>query len=222
MQATFYKADAHAEGRGVAKEITESTLYNDTKFAARAVGEHSSLVNGRCDGEQFLSNLLRETADKSEYCYGWGTELFCQCAMVVAIAIEFVEFCPLEIDLMPVCQHCQTRDFVLWSGIFVTLWFTNLYLFVLLASKGFTFSLKAPLAAYSTANDKDIPQQAVTAFLGTAGSVAVWWLFGLAELMLSDVCDYGHTVGRSPVMLAGVICCLIAAPVLMLFGRHMV
>lgn len=222
MQSTFYKT---LENREALRD--ECTLRHHTHFAEQVLG--MPRAPEKLAGEQFYENLVRET--QGRLCttwFAWCVELLLIALVVMMMATELYGACPVEWGLLPTCRYCYSDTLLTWFGIFATLWFVNVFFFVLLVSKG--FALYTERGVWVDNEDKGIQRNHITLYLFLTAALTVWWLVGINNYFESawrcvpTLPSFRpiwaqDDLGRSYLMVNGLFFTLVVAPFFFVLGR---
>eukprot|EP00929_Paragymnodinium_shiwhaense_P062488 TRINITY_DN31196_c0_g1_i1.p1 TRINITY_DN31196_c0_g1~~TRINITY_DN31196_c0_g1_i1.p1 ORF type:complete len:234 (+),score=39.49 TRINITY_DN31196_c0_g1_i1:87-788(+) len=222
MQSTIYKT---FENRETIQD--DCTLLHHTRFAEQVLG--APRLPDKLKGEQFWENLVRET--RGRMCstwFGWCLETLAIVIVVMAMAMELYGSCPVEMGLLPTCRYCYSEQFLWWHGVFVSLWFFDLYFFVLLVSKG--FAMRTERGIWVDNEDRGIARNTITSFLVLTAMIAVVWLVGIFLYFEGGMdCRPGfqsmrpmwaqENVGRSSLMVNSLFYSLVLGPFVILLGR---
>jgi len=220
MQATFIKRDDNIVRRGREK----STLEGDYLLAEQVLGE-KTLLSDETHGDRVMMNLLRNLRDSHGTCFVWSVELIVMLFVIMAMVMELWGACAFEMDVAPVCKYCYTEIFVLWSAVFVALWFLNLCVYVLLVSRGFSLGPHFISHIYMEAEAKGIPPSPISLFFCLTGGIVAWLVVGLVIVISSNSCATRGMIfsmsspGRSELMFGTTIIALAATPLLLVLGR---
>lgn len=231
MQSTIYIPD-EVEGPSHGLKVPRgfgrapSRLEDDTTFAEIAIGEKQALLGPQTAAEQgktIAHNLVFFTKDR-KWLYGvWGLEVLWHAFMVMAIAVELWGSCPFQSGFAPVCRYCYSEGFLLWLGVTVLLWGLNLFTYVLLVSRGFSFRLRTLGNSIHYNKTRGVPPQAMYFYLCISFMLATWLFVGLFIIIGSNRCLAGgrflSTQDRSSLMFFTTLVTLLVAPVLLLLGR---
>lgn len=222
VQQTLLKAPT--DGKGVMGRAV-SDLEKDHAFAEAAMGETFSLLTqGSHEAHSTHGNLLRYIGRERQWVYGvWGAELTSILVVVMAMAIEVYSSCPIEGALLPACHLCYSNVFLGWMLGWVSLHLLNLWVFVLLVSRGFVIKLENLGNIVKENNNRGIPKNAIYIFLVSSAAIAVWFLAGVGVLAGSNKCLIGGRIfmltPRSPLLFWTILMIILISPVLAFFGR---
>jgi len=142
MQYTWEKDDPISmEGDfAFADKIVNSQYYKDESLE----GPVGDALPGRGTMEFFaqvvVPNLLYHTKTNKAVQYFWAVEILWMILIVVAVVLELTHRCQFTYAMLPVCQRCYSTVFILWFLGFNLVWSFQLYLYLLLKSRGFKFS----------------------------------------------------------------------------------
>lgn len=222
MQATHYRKEEE-EGSKRALPIKGSTLGSDNAFAEFALSEQKPLMGG----EKVWYNLLRETKEKWWLSFTWTLEVLLILYVCMAMSMEIWGACPHEMGIAPVCQYCYSTAFLIWDVVLVCVWFLDLYLFILLVSRGFTCTFARFSQLFPDNEARGIPAPAISTFLYLTTVLVAWLLLGIFLLVLSQSCNKSDgsifaasSPGRSGLMVTTTCLCIFAAPILLVTGRR--
>eukprot|EP00928_Gymnodinium_smaydae_P008959 TRINITY_DN13307_c0_g2_i1.p1 TRINITY_DN13307_c0_g2~~TRINITY_DN13307_c0_g2_i1.p1 ORF type:complete len:232 (-),score=49.25 TRINITY_DN13307_c0_g2_i1:89-784(-) len=229
MQATHYRPD---DGGRSAAGRESTKLEDDVIFAERALGERwplSAADADAADGRQVWRNILHHASSSRLSCLVWSSELVVMLFIVMSIFMEMWGACPYDMGITPTCKYCYSSVFLFWNAGLVLLWFLNLYLFVLLISRGFTMSIWQywhPDSLFAESKRLGIPQRAVATFLYMTTALLAWLVVGLFALIFSTSCTKRGSIyslsspGRSDLMVATTGSALFFVPALLVLGRR--
>lgn len=219
MQSTQYVSDEIQQqhfGRGQ-REV--NSLEAHTRFAEEALGESTRLV-GTGKRQPVWHDLLQQAERHSWRWFVWALEVMVLLFVVLAFTMEVWGACPFEMGLQPVCQYCYSRTFLAWNLVHVTFWFYNLYMFLLLVSRGFVIRVSDLASVFVENEAKGVPLGAVSTYLYLTAILLFWEVIGVFVLVLSGSCDSsGTTEGRSELMFYTTMISIVCAPILLLGGR---
>jgi len=204
-----------------------SDLGKDTEFANEAIEERKGLLPHVTNELKTRANdLIKHTSHDHGYfiCVVWAAEILVLLVIFMAMFIELWSSCPLELGIWPACRLCYSYNFLSFLGIWVIVYFLNLFVFGLLVAAGFTFSAsRISLTLQDNCRDKNIPSAGVKFFIVSLIALAIWWIVGLSVLMNSNQClRGGHLFIRNPrseLLWWTTLLTLITAPILLTFGR---
>jgi len=221
MQATIYIPD-EVEGRKGYRE--RCTLQEHDAFVARVLGEEGPLLPKVIERTHTICHSLLENSRQFKSVFLlWSVEVFWWFFAGLAVAIEMWSDCPFELGVTPVCSHCYSNVFVVWNIVFILAWFSNLYLFTLLVSQGFTVRWRSLGRCASENAVLGIPTTASRVFLSLLGFLYVWIFVGVCALALSSECSCYvaacNTMGRSSLMYTTTFVGVLLACVLLPLGR---
>lgn len=173
-------------------------------------------------------NLLMYQKDRYWMFAIWALEVFWLLFVVMANVMELWGSCPWELGLAPVCQYCFSTRFLAWNGIYVTLAFLNLYVYILLRSRGFQLYGRTVAYVYDYNTSKGIPDNAISFFLLLTGGIFIMMLVGIVFLVQSNGCATDRNIyefrinrNRSELMFWTTAVSLILAPLTFMLGRCM-
>lgn len=219
MQATHYVPDELEPAQRGKSEPTFMEYHAD--FAEEVLGEKRRLVAEAIGESQTLWQGLYANTKHKRWVLGvWAMELMWILFILMANSMEMWGMCPYDMHVSAACLYCYSGPFLAWGCILVTFWGMDLFLSVLLASRGFR-CIRGRAAA--DAGGKDIPKRAVALFYAFLAVIAIILLAGVAVAALSASCNskshayYRHP--RSQLMLGTTISTLFVAPLLLLLGR---
>mmetsp|Transcript_89497 Transcript_89497/g.191804 ORF Transcript_89497/g.191804 Transcript_89497/m.191804 type:complete len:223 (+) Transcript_89497:149-817(+) len=220
MQATRYVQDEN-EGRKVPSDLATLQLHND--FAQEVMGERKRLLADAENERSFWQGLAVNTRGRRWICGVWALEILWMLYVVLANSMEMWGSCPFQMGLSPVCQYCYTEAFLAWSCILIVVWLLQLYLSVLLISRG--FDCKPSTSAMLDNEIKGIPRTASALFYALSGILLATLLGGVVVLCLSSTCQSGHEDGfmvhqpRSSLMFGTTLASVVLVPALLFLGR---
>lgn len=221
MQASHYVPD-EIEGRHGLR--ASCSLPADHAFAEEVLGEKKKLVPKAMEkGQTIWHDINSYTKDRQWIIAIWGIESLWLIFVTLMIAMEMWGSCPFEMGFTPVCKYCYSTTFLVWNGGLLALWFMNLYLYVLLISRGFSFKLRSLGHTVGVNKAKGIPVNAIYMFIYLTIALFAWLAVGIVVIVMSNQClrdgrIFGHS-GRSILMFTTTFIGLVACPVLMFLGR---
>lgn len=217
MQSTYYVPDEIEQQRGLREA---NTLQAHSDFAEEALSERTRLVQ-TVKRQPVWHDLLAQAERQTWRWAVWSVEVMLMLFVVMAFSMEMWGSCPFEMGLEPVCQYCYSKTFLVWNLGLVVLWFFNLYMFLLLVSRGFVLRFTDLGSAFSENTAKGVPEGAVSTYLYLTVATLAWVVGGCFVLILSGSCDsqQGSQNERSELMFATTLLNVIAVPILLLLGR---
>lgn len=221
MQSSFYVPDEIEARHGMREPCT---LDDHHEFAKEVLGEKEPILPKAIrESNSIWHGLLEHTAEFPAIYIVWGLELFWLLFIVMATSMEMWGSCPFEMGLAPVCQYCYSTVFLVWDVVLVVAWFFNLYLFVLLTSRGFQARFMALGRVTSENRPLGIPVNAMHLFSWLCFLLVVWLIVGVIILVKSNECVTGPKIYanryRSTLMTTTTLLSAIFVPVLLLLGR---
>lgn len=141
----------------------------------------------------------------------------------MATIAEVWSGCAIDASWAHGCRHCYSGLFVTWNAIFAFLWMYDLYLYVLMVSRGFRVHLLHLNCMWE--DNKNIPAAALNIFTGLTLAIAAWIVVGIVFLIDSNRCEADPLVGewhfhdRSPLMFNTTIFGVFLGICLPLWGR---
>lgn len=141
----------------------------------------------------------------------WALELVWLGIVTFLCCFELGRNCVFDGAVLPRCHYCGSVTFILWAFLLVVLWFLNLYTYILLASRGRRFSVRAPVALAKDITNQspwapldppppltNNPWQAGVLFIILSVLTFIWVVSGLYPIVSSNRCIQGinrrHTV----------------------------
>lgn len=223
MQATHYIADEIERRHG---PRDEPSLRAHTQFAEEVLGENQNLTQPQAfhKGHTIFHDLLVFTSDRPWVFVVWALEIFWLLFVVTACTMEMWGSCSFEMGQTSYCSYCYSSPFLVFLFGLVTIWFFNLYTYVLLLSRGFQLRLRYLGLAVQRNEEKGIPAAALYLFMVLSTVMFVWLIGGLVMLISSETCRrggvlYGNRPGRSFLLFATVLVSIIITPLLFFAGR---
>jgi hypothetical protein len=227
MQFTHYRPD---EDIGTNDLRPASTIAGDNRFAKAAVDEKSALLSkaGLQDRTKSARQRIRQSfKGTGKMAWVWLLEVFFFIFTIFFIAYEFWTSCTRDVGL-PHCYGCYTSSFLTWSAIWLCLWVTHLYTFLLLVSRDFEMYIGGGILSELMTNvlDRGIPRQGVVFYVAESAVLTFWWVVGIGVLISSNSCFYGGRIygnlGRSGLLFWWILLNILFWIPLMIFGRfHM-
>lgn len=135
MQSTLH-APCFAAGTSMADDyrLAEYAL-TETPGQKHNVWEHIRLVVFR----EVISNTSKYVR------YAWLIEILWLLFVNIVSLHELILDCDIGYSLTPTCGHCYSSVFITYLFLSSFVWFLNLYTYILLKSRRFTFKLFTPL-----------------------------------------------------------------------------
>jgi len=224
MQFSHYCPDESIGSHGLRPA---STIAGDHLFAKAAVDEKSALLSkvGLQDRTQSARQRIRQSfKGTGKMGFVWMMEVIMFICTILFIAYEFWTSCTRDVG-MPHCYGCYTSAFLTWSSIWVCLWVTHLYTFLLLTSRDFEMYVGGGILSELMTNvlDRGIPRQGVVFYVAESVLLIFWWVVGIGVLISSNSCLAGGRIygnaARSGLMFFWVLISVIVWIPLMIFGR---
>jgi len=224
MQFSHYRPDESIGSHGLRPA---STIAGDHMFAKAAVDEKSTLLSkaGLQDRTQSARQRIRHAfKGSSKMGAVWVMEVIMFIFTIFFIAYEFWTSCTRDVG-MPHCYGCYTSAFITWSAIWVCLWVTHLYTFLLLVSRDFEMYVGGGILSELMTNilDRGVPRQGVVFYVAESVLLIFWWVVGIGVVISSNSCLRGGRiygdVGRSGLMFWWVLLSIVIWIPLMIFGR---
>lgn len=238
MQYSFYKPN---ELEGQNDVYIRSNLDNDYKFAERILDERTIILpkqvqDGVDETRGVMEGIWFYTAGRRWWLIScWVIELIVVLYLLVSFTYEAVKYCPLELGVGVYCQRCFDVQFLTFGYIFVLFWLGNLWAYVLLISRGFSWRLRGLNDVIHANRGKGIPGIAVIFWFFTVILNAVLLLIGIYVIYQSHNCvndlehEFNHGIFdghalrgrglRSDFMYWNVLSSLIAYVLLSTLGR---
>lgn len=203
----------------------QSLVERDYKFAEAAMTKPTTMGQLLKESGQAAENLQFFTHRKPWVWGYWGVEILWVMYLLVMGSIEFFRYCPFETyGVLPHCGRCFSTTFLTWIGIFVLTWSLNLFVYILLVSRGFRFSPIRPVRCLPDSARNGIPKTPVLFFLGLNGFLILWGITGFIVAIASNRCSDGvminKTVPRSLVMFWSTLLTSILSPIFFVLGRR--
>jgi len=223
MQATHYVPDEIERKKGHREECT---LKAHTAFAEEVLGEKRQLSQPQVfqQGHTMFHDLLVFTSDRPWIFLVWSIEIFWLLFIVTSCTMEMWGACAFELGTASYCTYCYSSQFLTFLWGLVLLWSFNLYMYILLMSRGFQLKLRYLGLTVQKNKDKGIPANAVYLFLFLSTLMFLWLVMGLISLICSHEClrsgiVHGNRPGRSPLLFWACLLSLFFTPVLWFIGR---
>lgn len=219
-------ATARGPWKSFAEAGRESMVERDFAFAEAALNKPSSMGGFLKESSAAVENLQFFTHKKPLVYLFWGAEVLWLMFIFVSASHEFFKYCPFETGLVPRCSRCFSTTFLAWLSIHIVAWSLNLFVYVLLVSRGFRFSPVRPMRCLPDAAVSGIPKPPVLLFLGLNGFLLLWGVTGFVVAILSNRCDdvaglpRNITVPRSSSLFLSTFFTAILSPFLFFFGRR--
>lgn len=233
MQYTHWKPHEH-EGEG--DLYVRSNLATDYKFAERVLDERTILL------PQTMKDSIDETRSVLHgvwfYTEGrhwwlitcWIVELIVVVYLLIVLTYEAVMYCPLDHGVNPFCEKCYDTEFLVFGYTWALFWLGNLWAYVLLISRGFTWKVKELNSVAETNRRKGVPGIAVYWWFITSAFNIIWLIVGIYVLVKSNDClsedtrsVHGHALRgkglRSRTIFLSLLVSLILYVILFLIGR---
>lgn len=224
MQSTFYVPE-EIEEQTNGKLRENPSLESHTIFAEEALGERHPLVGPQRVKlhDSLWHGLLVHTREYTRIYLIWAFEILWLLFLSMVMTTEMWGSCPFELGLAPACVYCYSLPFVLWSFVLTIVWFLNLYLFVLLVSRGFSITVAKFGRCVKDNKDRGIPKNALLTFWYMNIFLVCVEIAGIAILALSSQCNSVGSAyegrSRSPMMFWSVVCSVVCVPILYGLGR---
>lgn len=194
MQQTFHKPD---ECEGVNGLRMASTLQQDHDFADYSMAdydERSGLIQQASKSTTwFVWNLFFYTQKRWLVRVGWILEFIANIFLLAVAGMEIRSSCIIEIGLEVMCYSCFGLPFLIWIGSFSLVWLLNLYMHVLLISRGYSFP-RNPVKVLEDNRRKGIPGIAVITFMFLLFLMLVMIISGILVLVKSNTCPTSATI----------------------------
>lgn len=221
MQTTHYKADENEAFRRAPH--SDCTLEAHHDFADDVLGEKKPLQPAARSSQGVMNGIMLYTRGVEWVVFVWFAELLWIMFIIMGNSMEMWGSCPFEMGLTPVCKYCYSGSFITWGSVLVVLWFLNLYLYVLLCSRGFQCRLRTLGFVFRDNEAGGIPTTAIKLFLGLSGALVFWIIAGAFLLFLSNSCQYSSQIylhhQRSPIMFNTAFATVMGLPFMLFFGR---
>jgi len=224
MQYSHFRPDESIGSHGLR---AASTIGGDHMFAKAAVDEKSALLTkaGLQDRGQSARQRIRHAFKGSgRMGAAWVIETIMLIFTILFVAYEFWTSCTRDVGL-PHCYGCYTSAFLTWCEIWVCLWVTHLYTFLLLVSRDFEMYIGGGILSELMTNvlDRAIPRQGVVFYVAESALLIIWWIIGMFMLISSNSCLRGGRiygdVGRSGLLFWWILWSILIWIPLMIFGR---
>jgi len=220
MQQTFHKPD-EAEGRhGLRMSSSLQKDYEYADYVMAECDERSGLIQSATRSTSwFVHNLFFYTQKRWMMRVGWIIEFVANILILVAAGTEVRSNCILEFGVEVMCYSCYGLPFLIWLVSFSFLWLLNLYMHVLLISRGFNFPAKNPGKVLDESRRKGIPGIAVIVFLFLVFLLFAMIIGGIVLLVKSSSCPtvptmHGvRTLQRSDALLTAMILTMIVSSI---------
>jgi hypothetical protein len=224
MQAADFASDEFGTKR---MRPTGTDIPDDhTRLVEEALGEQRRLVwQAENDVKSVWHGVIAHTRDRHGMLIIWTVEVMWLFFVVMANSIEIWGSCPLNAGMASVCWYCYDRLFLAWSCVFVIIWGLNLYTYVLLLSKGFSFRFRG--IQRTVAENKGLSTFGISFFVYLSVILFFWAAAGIVILACSTgACNRGNGIytdhaehHRSRLMFNTVLISVIATPILLILGR---
>jgi len=216
MQATHYVPDEVEPSQRGRREPTFFEYHAD--FVEEVLGEKRRLVAEALDESQTVWQGLMVHTKHKRWVWGiWAMELMWMLFMLMANTMEIWGTCPYQMRVSAACLYCYSRPFLAWSFILVTFWGMDLFLSMLLVSRGFQFTWSRGV---DDASAKEIPRRAVALFFALLAVLGLTLLAGGLIMIMSSSCGSAPQYQeRSSLMFFTTLATLVGLPLLVALGR---
>mmetsp|Transcript_1439 Transcript_1439/g.3423 ORF Transcript_1439/g.3423 Transcript_1439/m.3423 type:complete len:231 (+) Transcript_1439:158-850(+) len=227
MQQTHFVGDELERERGLREPVT---LQHHTDFATQVLGlgEREQLVHEVEEeargGLLLWRGLLHHLGRRRWVLLVWAAEAVWLSGFALACCIELWNFCPFEDGPLLACSHCFGGVLSSWGLALASVWAFHLQLSVLLASRGFSFTVR-----FGAAANKGVPQAARSLLLVLSAALVCLLVLGCVLLAASGSCNrrmpwqgFAHVAParpKAPLVLLLTGATLLAAPALLGLGR---
>lgn len=221
MQHTNFRAD---EAIWSHDYRMPSNMEADYKFAEKVHDERSVLIPATIDHCTWLGGNIWYYTDGNRWWIAvWLFEALAVLGIGIMIVQEIYSGCPIVLGLDPYCRRCGSLRLLSWLSVAAVGWAANLFVYTLLVSRGFRWSIMKAHKAVQENRPKGIPGIAVMFFFAVSIGLFVWLVVGLVVLISTNRCLYGGKLApkgeRSFGLFLTVVLTLIFFPILFLFGR---
>lgn len=217
-------ATARGPWKSFADDERESLAERDYGFADAAINRPGTMGQLLKESSQAVENLQFHMHGKPLVYVFWGLEVLWLVFLFVAASVELFNYCPFETGLIPHCNRCFSTTFLAWVGIHVFAWTLDIYVYILLVSRGFRFSPARPMKCLPDSNRSGIPRTPVLFFLALNVFLLLWGFAGFGVVIASNRCAMGgriyQTVPRSAMMFYSTLFTVILSPCLFFLGRR--
>lgn len=196
MQQTFHKPNETEGQHGLRMASTLEKDYNFADYSMADYDERSGFIQqaGRST-VWFVQNLFFYTKKRWIMRFGWILEFIANIVLLTVAGIHMRSSCMIEFGIEVMCYSCYGFPFLIWIASFSLLWLLNVYMHVLLISRGFTFP--KPLSKVLEDNrKKGIPGIAVIVFMLLLFLMFAMIVGGIVLLVHSNHCPtVDHVAG---------------------------
>lgn len=225
MQQTFHKPDETEKELGLRMASTLQKDYDFADYSMQDYDERSGLLQQTSKSTVwFVHNLFHYTQKRWLVRIGWILEFIANILLLVVAGIEARSSCMIEFGFEVMCYTCFGMPFLMWIGSFSFLWLLNLYMHVLLISRGYAVPRKVPKVLEDNRR-KGIPGIAVIIFMFLMFLMFALIIGGIVLLVKSSSCPTSNTINgvrtlrRSNLLFWSIISAMIFASIVVPFVR---
>jgi len=220
MQQTFYRPD---EVEGTHQLWWPSSMQSDHNFADNVCKEETPLlVQPLVQGWKICKDILYFTSERRWVLVIWALEVPVLLTLCVILYLEFERACEILPGGVLYCQLCGQSSLLAWNSVWVYMWSLNLFVYVLLISRGFGWSLGSINCVIADNRVKGIPGVGVLFFLLVSVLQVLWFVVGIVVVISTNHCltdRLARPTPRSALLFWTTLVALVLYPVFYALGR---